>query len=87
MLGVPVWPRNDSEHIVRNETSLQRIHKYILENPTQWHLDRENPDAIGQDSEWESWLENDVGIRCNMPQPKERKRETQPSPTDPTHSP
>jgi putative transposase len=38
-----VWQRNYYEHIVRDEDSLQRIRKYINDNPLQWSLDRENP--------------------------------------------
>jgi REP element-mobilizing transposase RayT len=41
--GAPVWQRNYYEHIIRNEESLNRIRKYIANNPTQWELDRENP--------------------------------------------
>src|SRR5690606_5266060 len=38
-----VWQRNYYEHIVRNERSLNRIRRYILENPARWHTDRANP--------------------------------------------
>jgi hypothetical protein len=41
--GAPVWQRNYYEHIVRDEESLDRIRQYIAENPSCWHLDRENP--------------------------------------------
>ena len=41
--GVPVWQRNYFEHIIRGETSLGRIREYIVNNPQQWELDRENP--------------------------------------------
>lgn len=34
--GVSVWQRNYWEHIVRNEDELQRIRKYIANNPRQW---------------------------------------------------
>jgi putative transposase len=37
--GVPVWPRNYYEHIVRNDTDLERIRTYIENNPAQWALD------------------------------------------------
>jgi len=40
------WQRNYYEHIVRNEESLNRIREYIVNNPTQWDVDRENPAAI-----------------------------------------
>jgi hypothetical protein len=37
------WQRNHYEHIVRNERELQAIRRYIDNNPTQWDLDRDNP--------------------------------------------
>lgn len=43
MPGVPVWQRNYHEHIIRDEESLARIRRYIMDNPRQWALDRENP--------------------------------------------
>ncbi len=47
--GVPVWQRNYYEHIVRSEEALKRIREYIGTNPLRWALDRENPDARGED--------------------------------------
>jgi REP element-mobilizing transposase RayT len=44
-LGEPVWQRDFYEHIIRNETELDRIRRYIANNPLQWALDRENPAA------------------------------------------
>ena len=38
-----VWQRNYYEHIIRNETELDRITRYIEANPTRWCDDRENP--------------------------------------------
>jgi len=46
-----LWQRNYYEHIVRNENELNRIREYIMNNPLQWELDRENPNGqrdIGQ---------------------------------------
>jgi REP element-mobilizing transposase RayT len=34
-----LWQRNYWEHIVRNETELNRISKYIHDNPAQWERD------------------------------------------------
>ncbi len=34
----PVWQRNYYEHIVRNQRSLDRIRRYIRENPLRWSL-------------------------------------------------
>jgi REP element-mobilizing transposase RayT len=38
-----VWQRNYYEHIIRNETELDRITRYIESNPSRWTDDRENP--------------------------------------------
>lgn len=40
-----LWQRNYYEHVVRGEPDLQAVREYINNNPQQWHLDRENPDA------------------------------------------
>ncbi len=40
-----VWQRNYYEHIIRDEESLNRIREYVVNNPLQWELDRENPDG------------------------------------------
>jgi REP element-mobilizing transposase RayT len=39
-----VWQRNYWEHIVRDETELNRIREYIVTNPVQWEMDRLHPD-------------------------------------------
>lgn len=41
----PLWQRNYYEHIVRGENDLAAIREYIANNPLQWHLDKENPNA------------------------------------------
>jgi len=38
-----LWQRNYYEHIIRNDNSLNRIRQYILDNPSRWAFDRENP--------------------------------------------
>lgn len=53
--GAPIWQRNYYKHIIRNEDSLDRICQYIAENPLRWHLDRENPERLGDD-EFDEWL-------------------------------
>jgi REP element-mobilizing transposase RayT len=45
--GRSLWQRNYYEHIVRSENELAHIREYIANNPTQWALDRENPDCVG----------------------------------------
>lgn len=36
--GAILWQRNYWEHIIRNETELNRIREYIRNNPMQWHM-------------------------------------------------
>ncbi|MGE5215476.1 MAG: transposase, partial [Chloroflexota bacterium] len=43
--GQPVWQRNYYEHVIRDETSLNRIRESITGNPARWNCDRENPAA------------------------------------------
>ena len=40
-----LWQRNYYEHIIRDERELNRIREYIVNNPAQWDMDRENPNA------------------------------------------
>lgn len=42
--GAAVWQRNYYEHVLRNENDLARIREYVVNNPLQWALDRENPE-------------------------------------------
>jgi len=49
--GGPVWQRNYYEHVIRDEDSLRRIRKYIVNNPARWNFDRENPDATNAEPE------------------------------------
>ncbi len=42
--GGAVWQRNYYEHVIRNQAGLNSIRQYILSNPAQWALDKENPD-------------------------------------------
>lgn len=44
-----VWQRNYFDRIIRNDNELNRIRKYIIENPMKWNLDKENPN---------NWTEN-----------------------------
>ncbi len=41
-----LWQRNYYDHIVRGDKSLRVLRQYILDNPSQWDSDRENPMAI-----------------------------------------
>jgi REP element-mobilizing transposase RayT len=38
-----LWQRGFYDHIVRDEADLDRIRRYIDENPLRWALDEENP--------------------------------------------
>ena len=41
--GSPVWQRNYYERVIRSEDELQQIGAYILNNPTRWVEDPDNP--------------------------------------------
>jgi REP-associated tyrosine transposase len=36
------WQSNYYEHIIRNERELEAIRRYIVNNPVNWNLDRDN---------------------------------------------
>jgi REP element-mobilizing transposase RayT len=38
-----LWQRNYYEHIIRNDDELDQIRQYIVDNPSRWALDHENP--------------------------------------------
>jgi REP-associated tyrosine transposase len=38
-----LWQRNYYEHVIRNEADLNRVRRYIDENPARWAFDDENP--------------------------------------------
>ena len=38
-----LWQRNYYEHIIRNETDLNRVRQYIMDNPARWAEDPEHP--------------------------------------------
>ena len=40
------WQRNYYDHIIRNEKELDKIRKYIFENPLKWELDKNNPENL-----------------------------------------
>jgi len=44
--GAPVWQRGYFDRVIRNEGELNRIREYVLNNSTNWDMDRENPDAL-----------------------------------------
>ncbi|MFH1289014.1 MAG: hypothetical protein ABII25_10025 [bacterium] len=46
-LEQPIWQRDYHDHIIRNDKSLNKIRKYIIDNPSNWQSDIENPNRIG----------------------------------------
>jgi len=42
MRGAILWQKNYYEHVVRNDRELNNIGWYILNNPLNWQLDRDN---------------------------------------------
>lgn len=45
-VGIPLWQRNYYEHIIRNETELNKIREYIISNPLNWESDENFAGAI-----------------------------------------
>jgi putative transposase len=41
-----LWQRGYYDHVVRDESDLARIRRYIESNPIQWAQDPENPDRV-----------------------------------------
>jgi putative transposase len=37
------WQKSFHDHIIRNEMSLNKIRQYIIDNPSQWDADENNP--------------------------------------------
>ncbi len=42
MRGAILWQKNYYEHVIRNDRELQNIGWYIVNNPHNWQLDRDN---------------------------------------------
>jgi putative transposase len=41
--GIQIWQRGYYERIIRNDLEMNRIRRYIQENPAQWERDAGNP--------------------------------------------
>ncbi len=41
-----IWQRNYHDHVIRDPDSLDRIRRYIRDNPRQWAVDMENPERM-----------------------------------------
>lgn len=51
------WQSNYYEHVIRNEDEMDRVRRYIADNPLRWELDRENPGFSKQKTaQKESWM-------------------------------
>jgi len=44
--GAKLWQRNYYEHVIRDESDLNRIRQYILDNPARWAEDENNPERM-----------------------------------------
>jgi len=53
--GIPLWQRNYYEHIIRNQKSMDKIRRYISDNPARWAVDRDNPDSAECEAK-DAWL-------------------------------
>ena len=40
------WQKSFYDHIIRNEKELDKIRKYIFENPPKWEPDKNNPENL-----------------------------------------
>ena len=41
-----VWQKSFYDRIIRNEKELDKIRKYMFENPLKWELDKNNPENL-----------------------------------------
>ena len=41
--GRALWQRTFHDHVIRRESELHALRRYVIENPLKWALDRENP--------------------------------------------
>ena len=48
MPGTRVWQRNYYDHVIRDERDLQRIRRYVTDNPMQWELDQLHPNNLSR---------------------------------------
>ena len=46
--GQPVWQRNYYEHVIRDDRDLDRIRRYIRDNPAKWAEDIYNPAIVSR---------------------------------------
>jgi len=53
--GHSLWQRNYYEHIIRDEKELNRIRRYIINNPPHWSFDIENRNGLPIDDKQKFW--------------------------------
>ena len=41
--GIKIWQRNFHDRIIRNNRELNAIRQYIIDNPLNWEMDKDNP--------------------------------------------
>jgi REP element-mobilizing transposase RayT len=44
--GGPIWQRNYYERVIRGDKELTALRQYILNNPSQWNTDKNNPQNL-----------------------------------------
>ena len=49
------WQRNYYEHVIRDEKELNRIRRYIINNPPKWEYDQENKNGLPIDEKKKFW--------------------------------
>jgi putative transposase len=53
--GQSIWQRNYYEHIIRDERELNKIRRYIINNPAKWTYDTENRNGFPIDDRQKFW--------------------------------
>ncbi len=53
--GVSVWQRNYYENVIRDERELNKIRRYVINNPAQWSYDIENRNGLPIDDKQKFW--------------------------------
>jgi putative transposase len=41
-----IWQERFYDHLIRNQSELDRVRQYIINNPLKWEIDRNNPENI-----------------------------------------
>ncbi len=41
-----LWQRNYYEHVIRSDAKLDAIRRYVVDNPSKWAEDSENPERV-----------------------------------------